>query len=117
MPHICPHILTASRKYAPDQWIRSPAANLKRCLLVSYVPLEGSDKQLVLVNLHLEAYDDGEGKAAQTEMLMDFLTGEYEKGNYIIAGEDVHEDLCLSSLALAVVVGLQMEVDQHQFLV
>ena len=36
-------------------------ANLKRCLLVSSLPIEGSDKQLVLVNLHLEAYDDGEG--------------------------------------------------------
>ena len=36
-------------------------ANLKRCLLVSYLPIEGSDSQLVLVNLHLEAYDSGEG--------------------------------------------------------
>ena len=34
-------------------------ANLKRCLLASYLPVEGSDKQLVLVNLHLEAYDSG----------------------------------------------------------
>ena len=38
--------------------------NLKRCLLVSYLPVEGSDARLVLVNLHLEAYDDGEGKLA-----------------------------------------------------
>ena len=30
--------------------------NLKRCLLVSYLPVEGSDARLVLVNLHLEAY-------------------------------------------------------------
>ncbi len=67
------------------------AANLKRCLLVSYVPLEGTDKQLVLVNLHLEAYDDGEGKAAQTKALMDFLTAEYEKGNYVIAGGDFNQ--------------------------
>lgn len=66
-------------------------ANLKRCLLVSYVPLEGTDKQLVLVNLHLEAYDDGEGKAAQTKMLMDVLTAEYDKGNYVIAGGDFNQ--------------------------
>lgn len=67
------------------------AANLKRCLLVSYVPLEGTDKQLVLVNLHLEAYDDGEGKAAQTKALLDLLTAEYEKGNYVIAGGDFNQ--------------------------
>lgn len=74
----------------PFSWPVS-AANLKRCLLVSYVPLENSDKQLVLVNLHLEAYDDGAGKAAQTQMLMEFLTSEYEKGNYVIAGGDFNQ--------------------------
>lgn len=74
----------------PFSWPVS-AANLKRCLLVSYVPLDGSDRQLVLVNLHLEAYDDGEGKAAQTKALMDFLTAEYEKGNYVIAGGDFNQ--------------------------
>ena len=66
-------------------------ANLKRCLLVSYLPLEGSDKQLVLVNLHLEAYDDGEGKIAQTKVLNDFLQAEYAKGNYVIAGGDFNQ--------------------------
>lgn len=74
----------------PFSWPVS-TANLKRCLLVSYVPLEGTDKELVLVNLHLEAYDDGEGKAAQTKMLVDFLTAEYEKGNYVIAGGDFNQ--------------------------
>ena len=49
----------------PFSWPLS-TANLKRCLLVSRLPLEGSNHELVLVNLHLEAYDDGEGKAAQT---------------------------------------------------
>ena len=66
-------------------------ANLKRCLLVSYLPIEGSDKQLVLVNLHLEAYDEGEGKIAQTNQLRDFILGEYEKGNYVIAGGDFNQ--------------------------
>ncbi len=75
---------------SPFKWPVS-TANLKRCLLVSYVDLEGTDKQLVLVNLHLEAYDDGEGKAAQTKMLNEFIQSEYEKGNYVIAGGDFNQ--------------------------
>ncbi len=66
-------------------------ANLKRCLLVSYLPIEGSTRQLVLVNLHLEAYDSGEGKIAQTRQLREFIRGEYEKGNYVIAGGDFNQ--------------------------
>ena len=67
------------------------AINLKRCLLISRVPIEGSDKELVLVNLHLEAYDDGEGKLAQTKMLAELLDAEAEKGNYVIAGGDFNQ--------------------------
>ena len=74
----------------PFSWPVS-TANLKRCLLVSYLPIEGSDKQLVLVNLHLEAYDDGEGKIAQTRQLNEFIQSEYEKGNYVIAGGDFNQ--------------------------
>ena len=58
---------------------------------MSYLPIEGSDSQLVLVNLHLEAYDDGEGKIAQTKQLMSFLEAEYQKGNYVIAGGDFNQ--------------------------
>ncbi len=66
-------------------------ANLKRCLLVSYLPVEGSEHQLVLINLHLEAYDDGEGKIAQTQQLRQFIQEEYQKGNYVIAGGDFNQ--------------------------
>ena len=66
-------------------------ANLKRCVLVSRVPLEGTDKELVLMNLHLEAYDSGEGKIAQTKMLARLLQEEEEKGNYVIAGGDFNQ--------------------------
>ena len=45
----------------------------------------------MLINLHLEAYDDGEGKAAQTRQLLDFIHQEYEKGNYVIAGGDFNQ--------------------------
>lgn len=66
-------------------------ANLKRCLLLSRFPVEGSQRELVVVNLHLEAYDDGAGKAAQTQALLSVLEEEYEKGNYVIAGGDFNQ--------------------------
>ena len=66
-------------------------ANLKRCLLVSRVPISGSDRELVLVNLHLEAYDNGEGKREQTKMLAALLAAESAKGNYVIAGGDFNQ--------------------------
>ncbi|MBR6401928.1 MAG: endonuclease [Eubacterium sp.] len=70
--------------------------NLKRCLLVNRIPVKNAEgaetgKELVLVNLHLEAYDNGEGKAAQTEQLRAFLQEEYDKGNYVIAGGDFNQ--------------------------
>ena len=65
--------------------------NLKRCLLVSRYPVKGSDKELVLINLHLEAYDSGEGKEAQTRQLVSLMQAEYEKGNYVIAGGDFNQ--------------------------
>lgn len=71
----------------PFSWPLS-TANLKRCLLVSRVPIAGTDRELVMVNLHLEAYDDGEGKIAQTRQLLSFLREEYAKGNYVVAGGD-----------------------------
>ena len=74
----------------PFKWpIR--VANLKRCLLVERIPVADSGRELVLINLHLEAYDDGEGKVAQTRQLLDFIHQEYEKGNYVIAGGDFNQ--------------------------
>lgn len=65
--------------------------NLKRCLLTTRIPIKDSDKELVLVNLHLEAYDDGEGKKAQSALLAQVLEEEYQKGNYVIAGGDFNQ--------------------------
>ena len=66
-------------------------ANLKRCLLVSRIPVGDSGRELVLVNLHLEAYDNGEGKEAQTKQLASFLNEEYALGNYVVAGGDFNQ--------------------------
>ena len=65
--------------------------NLKRCLLVERLPIQDSEKELVVINLHLEAYDDGEGKAKQLAVLMDLMKEEYDKGNYVIAGGDFNQ--------------------------
>lgn len=74
----------------PFSWPVS-TANLKRCLLVTRYDLPDTGKQLVVVNLHLEAYDDGEGKAAQTQALFEVLEQEYAAGNYVIAGGDFNQ--------------------------
>ena len=74
----------------PFSWPMS-LFNLKRCLLVTRISIEGSDKELVVINLHLEAYDDGEGKAKQLKQLMDLMEEEYDKGNYVIAGGDFNQ--------------------------
>lgn len=66
-------------------------ANLKRCLLVTRIPVEDTGKELVIINLHLEAYDKGERKIAQTKLLKDYLEKECEKGNYVIAGGDFNQ--------------------------
>ena len=74
----------------PFSWPMS-LLNLKRCLLINRTPVEGSSKELVTINLHLEAYDDGEGKAKQLKQLMDIMQEEYQKGNYVIAGGDFNQ--------------------------
>ncbi len=72
------------------------ALNLKRCLLESRIPVvdsKGKDtgKELVLINLHLEAYDSGEGKVAQTIQLRERMEEEAKAGNDVIAGGDFNQ--------------------------
>ncbi len=45
----------------------------------------------MVFNLHLEAYDNGEGKIAQSKKLAEVLSQEYAKGNYVIAGGDFNQ--------------------------
>lgn len=70
-------------------------ANLKRCMLVTRIPLynngEKTGQELVLVDFHLEAFDNGEAKIAQTKALKEFIVSEYEKGNYVISGGDFNQ--------------------------
>lgn len=67
--------------------------DLDRCFVVSRCPVSNG-KELVLINVHLSAYDEG-GKirAKQLELLNQVLAQEGEKGNYIIVGGDFNHDI------------------------
>ena len=58
--------------------------NLKRCMQETRIPLEGTDAELVLINFHLEAYDDGDGKIAQSKMLAEKLEEEYAARTFFL---------------------------------
>jgi endonuclease/exonuclease/phosphatase family metal-dependent hydrolase len=85
--------VTSAKRIALPESFSWPVktCNLKRCMLETRIPIEGSEKELVLINFHLEAYDSGEGKIAQTKLLAEKLNEEYEKGNYVIAGGDFNQ--------------------------
>jgi len=60
---------------------------LDRCFLVNRYKMSNR-KELVVVNTHNSAYDDGSLRSGQMDYLRDFLLEEYEKGNYIVVGGD-----------------------------
>lgn len=59
---------------------------LDRCFMVQRMPY--NDVELVVINTHNSAYDDGSMKAAEMDFMKTFLSSEEEKGNYIIVGGD-----------------------------
>jgi endonuclease/exonuclease/phosphatase family metal-dependent hydrolase len=60
---------------------------LDRCFLVSKYPMQ-NNKELIVINTHNSAYDDGNLRKGQMDYLGKFLKSEYTKGNYIIVGGD-----------------------------
>lgn len=64
---------------------------LDRCFLVKRFPTNNS-RELIVINTHNSAYDDGSLKAQQMEYLKSFLVEEYSKGNYVIAGGDWNQN-------------------------
>lgn len=68
--------------------------DLDRCFSVTKLPISGTNKYLVLVNVHLSAYDDGDIRKEQIALLYDYLDYEYNKNhNYVIAGGDFNLSL------------------------
>lgn len=67
-------------------------ANLKRAMVVNRMPVENSDKELVVVNLHMSAYDsDGNLRSQEMAFLKAFLEDEHDKGNYVVIGGDFNQ--------------------------
>lgn len=61
---------------------------LDRCFLLMRYNLPNG-KELCVINTHNSAYDNtGEMKRGEMNMLREFITAEYAKGNYIIVGGD-----------------------------
>ena len=60
---------------------------LDRCFLVSRYPVEGGT-ELLVINTHNSAYDDGSLRSIQMSFLREFLLTEYEQGNYVVVGGD-----------------------------
>lgn len=85
-------------KYQPDSAVRYQYPGhfpwptriffLDRCFLAEHYPL-ANGKELVLIDTHNSAYDES-GKVKDQEMafLKQYITAEYAKGNYVIAGGD-----------------------------
>jgi endonuclease/exonuclease/phosphatase family metal-dependent hydrolase len=60
---------------------------LERCVIFSRYNLENG-KDLIVINTHLEAYDDGGIKRQQMQVMKEWVTKEYEMGNYVVIGGD-----------------------------
>lgn len=60
---------------------------LDRCFLVNRYPLQNG-KDLLIVNTHLSAFDDGSLRDAEMHYFRKYLSAEFDKGNYIIVGGD-----------------------------
>ncbi len=60
---------------------------LERCLLMQRYKL-ANGKDLLVINTHFEAYDDGSVKKEQMALTKKILEEEYAKGNYVVLGGD-----------------------------
>ena len=85
------------RSFPVDDGFPTKFFDLDRCFLIERIPVSnGAD--LVLINNHMSAYDEG-GKirAQQLELLTGVMKSEVEAGNYVIVGGDWNHALCGSA--------------------
>lgn len=84
------YAIEESTRYAFEgnyAWPKSTVM-LDRCFMVSTVSLEGTNQDLILINAHFSAYDDGSLRASQLEAIKEFMMDAFNKGDYVIIGGD-----------------------------
>lgn len=79
-----------------DESFINKFVDLDRCYMVSRTKINDSDKELVLINIHMSAYDKGVYRQKQLELLKTVLQEEKKKGNYVIVGGDFNHDIASS---------------------
>ena len=89
------NISSATRRSLPiDESFPTKFFDLDRCIQLTRLPIDSSDKELVLINVHLSAYDEGGLiRQQQLQLLNTILEEEKDKGNYVIAGGDFNHDI------------------------
>ncbi len=91
------HVSTATRySYPVDESFPMKFFDLDRCFLVERLPVSNG-KELVLINSHMSAYDEGGLiRAQQFELLANVMAKEAAEGDYVIVGGDWNHALCSS---------------------
>ncbi|MBQ4558143.1 MAG: endonuclease/exonuclease/phosphatase family protein [Clostridia bacterium] len=92
------NISSATRRSLPiDESFPTKFFDLDRCIQVTRLPIDNSEKELVIINVHLSAYDEGGViRQQQLTLLNEILSTEYAAGNYVIAGGDFNHDIASS---------------------
>lgn len=89
------NVTSSVRRSLPlDNSFMGKFTDLDRCILVSRVKTD-TDKDLVLINVHLSAYQSADLIRQQIDLLNEIL--EAERGNYVIIGGDFNIDLTNST--------------------
>ena len=93
------NITSATRRSLPiDESFPTKFFDLDRCIQLTRLPIADSNKELVLINVHLSAYDEGGIiRKQQLELLNEVLKTEYELGNFVVAGGDFNHDIASSA--------------------
>lgn len=80
-----------SRRFALPLESNGMSSKLKHRFnfVLERLPIDGSEKEWVLIDLHFAAFDrDGETRKKQLECVMEVMIDNYRKGNFVVVGGD-----------------------------